>query len=95
MANNLGKFLDTMADPAADDTRSLTALREQLIKTRTWLVRHARYTVFQFGEAPPPRAVLGCILDVSNSLRRPPVETACTPGVSAARLSTGNSVEAD
>lgn len=75
-AYNLANFLLTLATPASVETWSLKSLRERLVKTGPRLVRHARYAVFQFAEAPPLREVFADFLDLINGLRGPPAEAA-------------------
>jgi len=75
LAYNLANFLRTLATPVEIETWSLTSLREQLIKTGARLVRHARYTVFQFAEAALPRSVFTGIINLINGLRDPPAAT--------------------
>jgi len=74
LACNLANFMRTLATPDEIGTWSLTSLRERLIKIGARLVRHARYTVFQFAEATLPRRVLAGILARINGLRGPPAE---------------------
>jgi hypothetical protein len=78
MAYNLANFLRTIPTPEAIKSRSLTSLRERLIKTGTRLVKHARYAVFQMAEAGLPRAVFQGILTLINRLRGPPAITTAT-----------------
>ncbi len=73
LAFNLANFLRTLAIPKGIENWSLTSLRERLIKTGARLVRHARYTVFQFAEAALPRQVFAGILRLINGLCGPPV----------------------
>jgi hypothetical protein len=51
---NLAFFLRTKATPELIEHRSLTSLRERLIKTGTRLVRHGRYAIFQMAEVAIP-----------------------------------------
>ncbi len=78
LAYNLANFLRTLATPDAIGTWSLISLRERLIKTGARLVRHARYAIFQIGEAALPRTIFAGLLDLINSLRAPPVVTVST-----------------
>lgn len=72
LACNLANFLRTLAATDGIGSCSLTSLRERLIKTGAWLVRHARCAVFQFAEAALPRVVLAGILALISGLRGPP-----------------------
>jgi hypothetical protein len=72
LAYNLANFLRTLATPEAIERWSLTSPRERLIKTGARLVRHARYVIFQMGEAALPRHVFAGILGLINGLRDPP-----------------------
>jgi len=42
--------------------RSLTTLREKLVKIGAKVVRHSRYMIFQFAEAAIPRRLFATIL---------------------------------
>ena len=75
LAYNLANFLRTLATPEAIERRSLTSLRERLIKTGARLVRHGRYAIFQMAEVAIPRQVFASILALINGLRDPPVAT--------------------
>ena len=50
MAHNLANFMRTLALPEAVARRSLTSLREKLMKIGAQVVRHARYAIFQLAE---------------------------------------------
>ena len=75
LASNLANVLRMPSTPDEIGTWSLTSLRERLIKTGVWVVRHPRhprYSVFQFAEALLPREVFGDVLGLINGLRDPP-----------------------
>jgi len=55
LACNLGNFMRTLALPDAVEQRSLTSLREKLIKIGAKIVRHGRYLTFQMAEVVIPR----------------------------------------
>jgi Transposase DDE domain group 1 len=50
LAYNLGNFMRTLAMPEAAEPRSLTSLREKLIKIGAKVVSHGRYITFQLAE---------------------------------------------
>jgi hypothetical protein len=52
LAYNLGNLLRTLALPEAVAHRSLTTLREKLIKIGAKVVRHGHYITFQIYEYP-------------------------------------------
>jgi hypothetical protein len=72
LAYNLGNFLRTLATPEPIRERSLTALREKLIKIGAKVVGHARYVAFQVAEVAIPRHLFGDILRMIADLRPPP-----------------------
>ena len=53
--------------------RSLTTLREKLLKIDARMVRHGRYITFQLAEVAVSRQVFGQILARIARLRAPPV----------------------
>ncbi len=53
--------------------RSLTTLREKLVKIGARMVRHGRYITFQLAEVAVSRQVFGQILVWIARLRAPPV----------------------
>ena len=61
-AYNLANFLRRLALPRRGKHWSLTTLREKLIKTGAWIVRHARYVTFQMAEVVVLRALFEQIL---------------------------------
>ena len=73
LAYNLANFLRTLALPEEVAQRSLSSLREGLIKIGARIVRHGRYVVFQLAEAAVPRALFAAILRRIDRLRGPPV----------------------
>jgi hypothetical protein len=50
--------------------RTLTTLREKLIKIAAKVVSHAKYLVFQLAEVAVPRQLLASLLDRIGRLRR-------------------------
>jgi hypothetical protein len=56
--------------------RSLTILREKLVKIGARIVRHGRYLVFQLAEVAVPRTVFAAILRRIDRLRGPTVVAA-------------------
>lgn len=76
LAYNPSNFLRTTATPEAIERRSLTSLRERLIKTGPRMVRHTRYAVFQMAEAALPRSLFQGIVNLINGLRGPPAISA-------------------
>jgi histidine ammonia-lyase len=73
LAYNLATFLRSLALPSAVAQRSLTALREELVKIGARIVRHGRYVVFQLAEVAAPRALFAEILHRIGRLRGSPV----------------------
>ena len=55
LACNLARFMPTLALPKGGAQRSLTSLREKLVKIGAKVVRHARYAVFQMADVAVPR----------------------------------------
>jgi hypothetical protein len=53
------------------ELRSLTTLREKLVKIGAKVVGHARYTIFQMADVAAPRELFRRILDRINGLRTP------------------------
>ncbi len=72
LAYNLGNFLRTLALPEAVEHRSLTTLREKLIKLGAKVVRHGRYITFQLAEVAIPRSLFANILRLIDDLRPRP-----------------------
>ena len=73
LAYNLGNFLRTLATPEPIKDRSLTSLKEKLIKIGAKVVRHGRYVAFQMAEVAVPRHLFIDILRLIAELRPPPV----------------------
>ena len=65
---NLGDLLRTLALPEAVAHRSLTTLREKLIKIGAKVVRHGRYITFQMAEVAIPRPLFAEILHLTDGL---------------------------
>jgi len=72
LAYNLGNFLRTLALPHAFAHRSLTSLREKLVKIGAKAVSHGRYVVFQMAEVAVPRELFREILRLIEGLKVPP-----------------------
>ena len=72
LACNLGNFMRTLALPDAVEQRSLTSLREKLIRIGAKIVRHGRYVTFQMAEVVIPRDLFADILRRIDRLRPPP-----------------------
>ena len=60
-------------EPLLPRTRSLTTLREKLIKIGAKVVRHGRYVTFQLAEVAVPRALFRKILRLIVGLRPTPL----------------------
>mgnify|MGYP000303612465 FL=1 len=73
LAYNLGNFMRTLALPKEVEHRSLTTLREKLVKIGAKVVRHGRYVTFQLAEVAVPRSLFQQILELINDLRPRPV----------------------
>ena len=63
------------AVPEAVEHRSLTTLREKLIKIGARRVRHGRYVTFQMAEVAIPRRLFAEILRLIDDLRPKPAPT--------------------
>ena len=63
LAYNLGNFLRRLALPRSVKHRSLTTLREKLIKIGAKVVTHSRYVIFQMAEVAAPRDLFARILE--------------------------------
>ncbi len=61
-----------LAIPKTAEPRSLTSLREKLIKVRAKVVSHGRYVTFQMAEVAVPRQMFADILSLIARLRSPP-----------------------
>ena len=69
---NLGNFLRTLAMPEPIKDRSLTTLKENLIKIGAKVVSHGRYVLFQMAEVAVPRQMFQEILRLIAELRPQP-----------------------
>ncbi len=70
LAYNLGNFMRTLALPKEVEHRSLTTLREKLVKIGAKVVRHGRYVTFQMAEMAVPKGWFRKILRLIDDLRR-------------------------
>ena len=73
LAYNLANFLRTLATPEPTKDRSMTTLKEKLIKIGEKVVNHGRYVAFQLAEVAIPRNLFADILRLIVELRAPPV----------------------
>ena len=73
LAYNLANFLRTLATPEPIKDRSMTTLKEKLIKIGAKVVNHGRYVAFQLAEVAIPRNLFADILRLIVELRPPPV----------------------
>ncbi len=73
LAYNLANFLRTLATPDPIKDRSMTTLKEKLIKIGEKVVNHGRYVAFQLAEVAIPRNLFPDILRLIVELRPPPV----------------------
>ena len=62
----------TLATPKAAEPRSLTSVREKLIKIGAKVVSHGRYVTFQLAEVAVSRQMFADILMLIARLRAPP-----------------------
>jgi len=67
------EFLRSLALPAGVEHRSLTTLREKLVKIGARIIRHGWCIVFQLAEVAVPRSLFAEILRRISRLRRSPV----------------------
>jgi hypothetical protein len=72
LAYTLGNFIRTLAMLKATEPRSLTSLREKLIKIGAKVVSHGRYVTFQLAEVAVSRQMFADILSLIARLRAPP-----------------------
>ena len=72
LAYNLANFMRTLALPKAVKQRSLTSLREKLIKIGAKVVRHGRYVIFQMAEVAVPKELFQEVLRLVDGLRPRP-----------------------
>jgi hypothetical protein len=63
LAYNLGSFRRRLALPPAVKHRSLTKLREKLIKIGAKVVAHPRYVVFQMAQVAVPKRSFRALLE--------------------------------
>ena len=70
---NLANFIRTLALPRSMAHRSLTTLREKLVKIGAKMVRHGRYITFRLAEVAVSARMFGQILGRIVRLRAPPV----------------------
>jgi hypothetical protein len=71
-AYNLRNFLRTLATPEPIKDRSLTSLKENLIKIGAKVVSHGRYVAFQMAEVAIPQQMFQEILRLIAELRPQP-----------------------
>ena len=64
--------MSTLVMPKTAETRSLTSLKEKLIKIGAKVVSHGRYVTFQLAEIAVSRQMFGDILLLIARLRAPP-----------------------
>ena len=69
LAYNLAHFLRQLVLPRPIRRRTLTALREKLIKIGAKVVTHAKYVVFQLAEVAVPRQLFAALLGRIGRLR--------------------------
>ena len=69
LAYNLGYFMRTLASPKEVEHRSLTTLREKLVKIGAKVVRHGRYVTFQLAEVAVSKILFQKILALIDDLR--------------------------
>ena len=72
LAYNLTNFMGTLALPKEVEHRSLTTLREKLVKVGAKIVRHGRYVTFKLAEVAVPRNPFREILRLIEELRPRP-----------------------
>ena len=72
LAYNLGNFLRRLALPRSVQHRTLTTLRNGLIKIGVKVVPHARRVTFQMAEVAVPRSRFTAILQRIGRLRVSP-----------------------
>ncbi len=61
----------TLALPGEVERRSLTSLREKVVKIGAKIIAHGRYVIFQMAEVAVPRELFGRILARIARLRPP------------------------
>ncbi len=72
LAYNLTNFMGTLALPKEVEHRSLTTLREKLVKVGAKIVRLGRYVTFKLAEVAVPRNPFREILRLIEELRPRP-----------------------
>ena len=73
LAYNLGNFLRTLATPEPIKDRSLSSLKEKLIKIGAKVISHGRSIAFQMAEVAIPRQLFEEILRlIAELLPKPP-----------------------
>ena len=73
LSHNLANFMRTLALPNEVEHRSLTTLREKLVRIGAKVVLYGRYVTFQLPEVAVPRSLFQKILSLIDDLRRRPV----------------------
>ncbi len=73
LAYNLVNFLRRLVLPKPIQTRTLTTLRDKLVKIGSKIVRHAKYAVFQLAEVAVSRHLLAGILEPGRTHQNPQV----------------------
>jgi len=72
LAYSLGNFMRRLATPEPIKDRSMTTLREKLVKIGARVVSHVRYIVFQMAEVAVPRQMFADTPSLIARLRVPP-----------------------
>ena len=72
LARNLANFLRRLALPDDVKHRSLTTLREKLVKIGAKVTRHAKYVTFQLAKVAVTRKLFIAILHRIERLALPP-----------------------
>jgi hypothetical protein len=72
LAYKIGNFMRTLATPDPIKDRSLTSLKEKLIKVGAKVVSHGRYVAFQMAEVAAPQQRFRGIPSLIARLRAPP-----------------------
>ena len=75
LAYNMTNFLGTLALPDKIEHRSMTTMREKLVKIGAKVVRHGRYVTFQLAEIGIPRRLFAEVLQLIDGLRPKPAPT--------------------
>jgi hypothetical protein len=69
LAYNLGNFLRQLVLPKPIQGRTLTMMREKLVKIGAKVVSHAKYLVFQLAEVAVPRELFSDLVERIGRLR--------------------------